>query len=616
MIAKMTKYTLLMLPSQTGEILGKIQEVGLLDISRSAKPVDSRSQAMLEEIRNGNATLALLRKIDFSTDADAAEIAARSEQAEISAADIRGQAEKALGQLQGLENALAACRKEEESLLPWGHFDGDAIKTLAGKGVELHSYRIPKKRFSPQWGELYPLVVINDQGDEVFFVVAGEADIPCPEIPVPEYDAREAEHKAREISGEILDCKGKLLRLKETAPQIEEGYIAGINRLEHYLAAAGGESAAEESITILTGFAPTEDDRAVCDALDALDLYYIHEPAVKEDNPPVKLKNNWFARLFETFTGMYGMPLYDEFDPTPVLAPFFLLFWAFCMGDAGYGLLLIGISFLLKKVDIMGLRNHRKLVAVLGVGTFIIGILLGTLFGINLAEAEWVPEWLKSIMISGKLDLGGSQYDLQMVVAIAIGVFHICLAMVIKAVGLTKRFGFKQAISAWGWVTLIIGGLAIAALALTSVLDKTVVKWAIIAVGVVSALGIFIFNTPGRNPLMNIGSGLWDTYNMATGILGDVLSYIRLYALGLAGGMLGGAFNELAAMTLGDSPQLYSWPFFILILLLGHTLNLAMSCLGAFVHPLRLTFVEYFKNSGYEGKGKEFKPLKNIHIKN
>ena len=117
-----------------------------------------------------------------------------------------------------------------------------------------------------------------------------------------------------------------------------------------------------------------------------------------------------------------------------------------------------------------------------------------------------------------------------------------------------------------------------------------------------------MFNTPGRNPLLNIGAGLWDTYGMVTGLMGDVLSYIRLYALGLAGGMLGGAFNDLAVMTLGENPT-WQWLPFILIALLGHTLNFAMSCLGAFVHPLRLTFVEYFKNSGYEGKGTEYRPL-------
>ncbi|MBQ9310192.1 MAG: ATPase V, partial [Bacteroidales bacterium] len=133
---------------------------------------------------------------------------------------------------------------------------------------------------------------------------------------------------------------------------------------------------------------------------------------------------------------------------------------------------------------------------------------------------------------------------------------------------------------------------------------------ALIALGVVSALGIFLFNDLHRNVFLNIGSGLWDSYNMVTGLMGDVLSYLRLYALGLAGGMLGNTFNLLAGMTLGIQIPGVNILLFIFIILIGHALNLALSCLGAFVHPLRLTFVEYFKNSGFEGTGKTYRPLK------
>jgi V/A-type H+-transporting ATPase subunit I len=181
--------------------------------------------------------------------------------------------------------------------------------------------------------------------------------------------------------------------------------------------------------------------------------------------------------------------------------------------------------------------------------------------------------------------------------------------MVVKAICSTEQLGFKENIANWGWTLLIVGGLIVTILGLT-VLPQEVFKWTLISVAVISALGIYIFNTPGRNPLINIGAGLWDTYNVVTGILGDVLSYIRLYALGLAGGMLGAAFNNLGNMILGDGSNLILWIPFILILILGHTLNLGMSALGSFVHPLRLSFVEYFKNAGYEGKGTLYQPFK------
>jgi V/A-type H+-transporting ATPase subunit I len=339
-------------------------------------------------------------------------------------------------------------------------------------------------------------------------------------------------------------------------------------------------------------------------------VFYLKDEAVEEDNPPIKLKNNWFTRQFESFTGMYGMPVYSEFDPTSIVAPFYLLFFAMCLGDAGYGIVLLLFGLMLNKgwVKFAMFDGLGNIISILGAGTIVVGTLLGTFFGISMYDAAWVPQWLKSIMIVGEVDVPGlGTFNVQMLLALAIGVFHICLAMTVKAIGYTKRFGWKENISTWGWLLLIVGGIIVAILGVGKILSPDFIRIAVIAIGAISALAIYIFNTPGRNPLINIGSGLWDTYNMATGILGDVLSYIRLFALGLAGGMLGQAFNNLGQMVLGDS--FLTWIPFALILLFGHVLNILMSSLGAFVHPLRLTFVEYFKNAGYEGKGAAYNPL-------
>ena len=110
-----------------------------------------------------------------------------------------------------------------------------------------------------------------------------------------------------------------------------------------------------------------------------------------------------------------------------------------------------------------------------------------------------------------------------------------------------------------------------------------------------------------------MGSALWNTYNMATGLLGDTLSYIRLFALGLTGSILGGVFNMLAfdmTASIGFVPV--RWVAILLILLSGHTINFALTMIGAFVHPMRLIFVEFYKNAGFEGGGKAYKPFKKV----
>lgn len=584
MITKMTKYTFLLLHSDTEEFLREIQELGVIDITRSRKPVDAASGHLYREAEELRHRIETIERCDYTRDEQHAALTA---------------------QLHTAEAALAEKRL-------WGDMDPVRRKELEQAGFRFHFYTVPVKRFKDAWRSDYALEVIAQDDKNVRFVLVGTADetapIPVPETVLAQEPVQVLAERVASLKRAVSDREEQMQEQKKEIPALQRACTQKTEELQRYLAQKGSGRAAEDFITVLTGFAPSQDDLHLKTELDRKAIYYVSEPATAADNPPIQLRNNGFARNFETLTGMYGMPVYDEFDPTPVLAPFFLLFWAFCMGDAGYGLLLILVGLLLDKVNIMGLRKHKRLVLTLGVGTTVVGLFLGTFFGINLKEVAWIPEGLRKLMLVGKIQAGAASYDIAMVAAIAIGVFHICLAMVIKAVGQTRRAGFREAVSTWGWVVLIVGGLLVGALAFTQVLNAAATKVAVILVAVLSVLGIFIFNKPGRNPLLNVGAGLWDTYQMATGILGDVLSYIRLYALGLAGGMLGAAFNNLGGMVLGANPT-WQWLPFVLIVLIGHALNFAMSCLGAFVHPLRLTFVEYFKNSGYEGKGMEYSPL-------
>ena len=612
MVDKMMKYSFILLSGETEGFLNKLQELGVVDITRSAKPVDDASAKMLDNAAACKRIISKLEGIDYEKDADRDEIMKAYTAASIKT-EMTTDAQSALIALSELELAKTAVEKEIAARLPWGEFDKSQLDSLQKLGYTVRYYCVSTKKFSKEWAELYPLEIISEDKNNVWFVTicpeSEEYRFPADAVVAPEGSYKESQAKLEEIKAEIVKVKGLLMKFKDAIPQMRENYRKEMVDLDMYLAKTSTESAAENMLDVLEGFAPVENDPQLCAEFDKMGIVYIREAASTEDNPPIRLKNNRYVKMFESLTGMYGMPVYDEYDPTPVVSVFFLLFFAMCMGDAGYGVLLILVGLALKKgwVKISMFDGLGSLIATLGAATAVVGFVLGTAFGVSLADAAWMPEAAKKVMITGEV-MG---YPAQMVLAIGIGVFHLCLAMIIKAVGYTKRFGFKENISTWGWLILILGGICIAALAFLGVMESAVTKWAVIALGVVSALGIFIFNTPGRNPLINIGAGLWDSYNMVTGILGDVLSYIRLYALGLAGGMLGAAFNDLGLMVLGDGGV--KWVFFILILIVGHLINVLMSCLGAFVHPLRLNFVEYFKNAGYEGKGKAYKPLTTNH---
>ena len=176
--------------------------------------------------------------------------------------------------------------------------------------------------------------------------------------------------------------------------------------------------------------------------------------------------------------------------------------------------------------------------------------------------------------------------------------------MCLKIINQTKLYGFGAAVSTLGWVILLLGGIV------SFLIDGIGIPFYVCMI--VGCVLIFLLNGPINSvtaPFKNIGSGLWDTYNMATGLLGDVLSYIRLFALGLSGSILGLVFNDLAFQMSPDVPVLGTIVT-IIILLLGHTMNLALAALSAFVHPMRLTFVEFYKNAGFVGGAKQYEPFK------
>ena len=585
MITQMKKYTFLVFHRDYEAFLEQLRSLGVVHITEKASGTaeDATLQSLLQQADRLRKTIA------------------------------QGAPDQLLQEKANVESRIAATEKEAKAMAVWGDFSSERIEQLQQAGYSLHFFACPQKKFEAEWGT----EVAVEKGQVYFVVVekAGEEAEQPEELQAYATELTLNKKSSAALLQDVEGLKGLLaaqnarieLWQKEQLPAMEQEYKETLQQIDWQRVTLNTDTVAEDALKVVEGFCPIDQTAALDTMLQEQDIYFQAEDPTEEDNTPIKLRNNWFTRMFECFTGMYGMPTYGEFDPTPILAPFYLLFFAMCMGDAGYGLVLIAFGMLVhyKKLNISMFEGLGPIITTLGVGTAVVGLFLGTFFGIPLAQADWYPEALKGIIVQGTV-MG---YDAQMVLAICIGVFHICLAMVVKAICYTKRFGFKENISTWGWLLLVVGGLSALILLMLFNAPAEVTKWTLIGIAGVSALGIYIFNKPGRNPLLNIGAGLWDTYNMATGLLGDVLSYVRLYALGLAGGMLGGAFNDLGLMVLGENPT-WQWVGFALILLVGHVLNVAMSALGAFVHPLRLTFVEYFKNSGYEGKGVAYQPFK------
>ena len=575
MIDRMTKYSFVLLSSRTEDFLKELQELGLVDITRSSRPVDDRSAELLSQI----------------------------ESAKVEIKDIR---EGSDAHLRELRAALAAQLRDYEDIKVWGSWDREKLAEL---GLAFHFYKIDGRKFQPELGEQFPIRVVAEDKNYVYLVLVGDPEgFPFKELNPPSMTEAEASAAIDDRQRQISLYGKALTDRRSDLPALEKALAAKKEELSRYLAALAGESAAENTLVVFEGFAPVEDAAALESKFDEMDLLWLKEAAAETDNPPIKLRNKKFAGMFEVLTDMYGRPGYDGFDPTPFISIFFTLFFAFCMGDAGYGLVLLLIGFLLRKK----LGKTASLVMVLGTATVVVGFFFHSFFSLDISKWGFIRSLgLNKIMMPSDSQCvvqGLGSYDWNMILALACGVLHISLAQVTKAIVATRNKGFFNSLGVWGWTLLIVGGVAIGVLAILKVFDSSITKIALIAVGILSGLFIFFLRDLHKNPLANFGNGLWETYNTATGLLSDVLSYLRLYALALAGSLLGGAFNDLAVMVRGDG-GIGGWIFCVLLLIVGHVLNIAMSGLSAFVHPLRLNFLEFFKNAGYEGTGRTYAPL-------
>ena len=613
MITKMKKLALLVYHKEYAAFLEKLREVGVVHIKE-------RESGSIEnpEMEEKMAVAARYARIVKRLEACAPETLEPAGNP-ADAAAIMDKVETLVADIEQNKTLQQVLDKDIATLEPWGNFDYSNVEKLQKAGYELKFFVTSAKSYISEWESDYNAITVAEKQSRKYFVTItphGTAiDIDAEPAKLPTTSLAALENELAEVNARIAEFENELALLAQSALNtIKAAQEAQKRDIEFTKVMLGGEKVSGDKLVMLEGWVPVDSVDSLKEMLDNSGAFYELRDARRGDKVPVKLKNNAFTRMYEVLTKMYGMPSGTDFDPTPIVAPFFSLFFAFCMGDAGYGLLMILFGFLLKKKMGKKMAGMMNLVITLGIFTTVMGALLGTFFGMSLLGFTGIPQSIRDFIIAGDVELMGSTYDKQMILALGIGIVHISIAMTVKAINSTVFYGFKESLSAWGWWLVVVGSVIVGTLTFLSVIPADVSKWVFIAVGGLGAVGIYILNNLRRNILVNIGAGLWDTYNMASGLLGDILSYIRLFALGLAGGMLGSTFNELAMMVVEGREgvgAVLGWVGFALIIVIGHILNIAMSCLSAFVHPLRLTFVEYFKNAGYEGKGEEYKPFKN-----
>ena len=614
MISKMIRYDIVLYAGEQERFVETLRELGLVDITTTGWEPSEDDRAVLVEIEARTKAIEFLSSFAKSKafNANALPYATGEEAYECYAA--------AREDRQQLQQEEARLRKLADDVAPWGNFSASDIERLASRGVNVRLFTAQTAaydRFVAEATEGVTVAEIARTQSGVYFAVVTTDDVQYivdgQEVRLPDMNSAQLRAKADELVArdEALNEVFSRAALSTALIASESGQLK--ERLQGLKVGATAQREADGSLILLEGWAEAD----TADRVDALlkeypYLVFERRDATMDDDAPVKLKNNKFARLFELIGAMYALPKYGTMDLTGIFGIFYMLFFAICLCDAGYGLVLLLVGLYLWFKGGKGMRQAAGLSIVCASATVAFGFYANSFFGLTISD--YLPIH-KDMLLDFQNEFFG--------IALALGVFQILVGLAINIWMKAKLFGITSTFGTLGWFIILLTGVAAAGLPMMGMEIPGLTMSSPLFYGLmgVGALFMLVLNNVKRNPIINIGAGLWDAYNNITGLLSDVLSYIRLFAIGLSGGVLAQVFNSLAKglSGFGDIAADAPWTAYIgpvigaaVILIIGHAINLFMSAISSFVHPMRLTFVEFYKNAGFEMSQRSFDPIRKI----
>ena len=514
-----------------------------------------------------------------------------------------------------LAQELQSLKTSIDELTPWSDLDYPISELYSFKQSEVHMGAVPKKLrerlemelleakytyfevISEDKENIYVLTLSSKSEAEMIMEILKNSSFSEVRLSIqdkPEIEILKCYGRIMDLEHDIKECESQMGTLVDNLPNIEIVYDYLMNKKLRVV--AGENFLRTEKVNVIKGYIPTdmaeEFSQAVKVAVD--NVFYLEVKEAQRDDPkvPILLKNSKFAENFESLTAMYALPRYNEIDPTPFLAPFYLLFFGMMGADLGYGIvMLIGTLFVLKKFNLSeGPRRFIKFFYYLSYSVIFWGILYGSIFG------GIIPFPMKALFNPAE------DYNILLVISIIFGLIHIFYGLGISAYLNIRDGRLLDAIYDVGfWYLALIG--AIGFLLPMVVALPAIVKTISLIFMIIGMVGIVLFGARDAASIGGrIGGGIYELYGIS-GYVGDFVSYSRLMALGLSGGFIASSINMMAGMVAGKG---FIGIFFAAIIFLGGQLfNLGLSLLGAYVHTIRLTFVEFF-GKFYEGGGVGF----------
>ncbi len=408
----------------------------------------------------------------------------------------------------------------------------------------------------------------------------------------PAEELERARSKINELSDKLSELKK---RIREYGESYDFLTVAlDMAKTKAYLATEKEKLLCTERTVVLFGWMPCECIKALEAQLSGETVYYELEDPSEDDDVPVRLVNTRPAEYFESVVGMYSLPAYRKLDPTKIMAVFFFVIFGMMLADVVYGLILSLGGFIICKKSNMSksVKDMCAMFGVCGVSCIIWGILFGSYLGdlpmqlSSVLGIEYRP-WTALDIMENSIGF--------LVLSLAVGAVHMLTGMGIRFYLLCKSGQVFSAVFDVGSLFVLFLGVGIYFL-------NSRLGLAVALTGVLML--VFTQGRAEKNPIMKMLKGVGSLYSLV-GYISDLLSYSRIMALGLSSAVVASVFNILATMSGFSIPGIV---IFILIIVLGHLLNLAINLLGAFVHTSRLQYVEFF-GKFYEDGGRQFRPI-------
>ncbi len=500
-----------------------------------------------------------------------------------------------------LQKQIAELSKAKQWYDSWGNISLDDIKIINSNGIFLKLYEIPEKDLKAVRTQENVQIVGHSNGLAQVVLISEdkEAALNYHPIELPGNSQKEVEQALNEKTAKLSSGKQLLLQLSAQRELLENALDERKRRLKVRTVQYGG-IAFHDKVRCWEGYVP---ESKVSDVTEAADKngwgYVIKEPSADEyDKVPTLLHNpKWTDKIKPVMNFMGLVPGYDEIDVSKIFLVFFTFFTGILVGDAGYGLIFFALTLLAHWKSGFVKKIEFGLFYTLSVSIMLWGVLTGTYFG---AETLANIPFLKQLQVSQLASFGGDNLRIQQFMFL-IGAVHLSIGHIQKGL---KYINTVLVIAQVGWVAIVWGLYFMVNKMVLAIPAPEFMPWLFIG----GATLVALFSSPGQPLLKGILSSLGNLpLNVINGF-SDVISYIRLYAVGLSTVLMASSFNDMA---IGDGiTTIASGALAVVVLILGHALNMALAAMAVLVHGVRLNMLEYSGHANVEFSGSEYNPFK------